>query len=489
MQNTILRSNKFMKHDGGKMSSSAYDTAWVARVTDQQGAPVFPECIQWILDNQKSDGSWGSQAQNYHDRILSTLSAIVALNKLDKKQYKDQIQKGEAYIWENMRKINRENCIFVGGELLLPSLMEKAESAGLNLPYHIKVYERKYRAKLEKIDKSLWYSPLTSLSFSFEFVGEEVDVERLPGIRLPNGSVGNSPAATAFYLMHSKDEKALQYLRNILYSKGDGSVMEAYPIDAFEMGWVMNNLMLAGLYFEHYHEMCRYLKKNLKPSGIGMSAGFPVPDLDDTVMLMKALHSMNYCVDFSIIDEYDIGDYYATYTFEVGASVSTNIHVLDLIKNCPDFPHREENIDKLINFIRNEMCSPGYWTDKWHISPYYTTGHAAIALSGVDSSLAEKAISWILKTQHENGKWGRNGGTLEETALALQALLYYHNNVESIDMNRISKAMKFLQIDISSLVSMNFPDMWVCKVLYTPTRIVQSTIASTQFFGGIMNYR
>ncbi|MBU7013888.1 MAG: hypothetical protein HXS52_07560 [Theionarchaea archaeon] len=487
MQNTVLQSTEIVKHDGGKMSSSAYDTAWVARVTDQQGTSVFPECVQWILENQKQDGSWGSQILDYHDRILSTLSAIIALKELDGIRYKDHIQKGESYIWRNMRKMRKDNCVFVGGELLLPSLMEHAESIGLNLPYYVKVYERKCRAKLEKIDRSLWYSPLTSLSFSFEFLGDEVDVERLPYIRLPNGSVGNSPAATAFYLKHRKDEEAVQYLRRILCLRGDGSVMEAFPIEAFELGWVMYNLMLAGLYLEQYNEICTYLTKNLKPSGIGMSTGFPVPDLDDTAILLKALHRMQHCVDFSIIDEYDMGEYYATYTFEVGASVSTNIHMLDLVKSCPQFPRRNENIDKLIAFIKKEMHSPGYWADKWHISPYYTTSHGIMALSGLDSDLAGKAVSWILQSQNENGKWGRNGGTLEETALALQALMYYHRNVEPIDMEGISKAMKFLHVDVSSLTSLDLPDMWICKVLYTPTRIVQSSIASTQLLGGIEN--
>ncbi len=467
--------------DRGKMSGAAYDTAWAARVTDESGKPLFPECVQWLLENQKMDGSWGSDVVNYHDRILSTLSVIIALKELDERRYESQIQKGELYIWENIENLKTESCRFVGSELLIPSLMQQAEPINLNLPYHIKVYKSEYQAKLRKIDESLWYSPLTTLSFSLEFLGDSVDKKRFSKVQLPNGSVGNSPAATAFFLEYTKDVRAHRYLKNILQLTGDGSLIEAYPFEVFECGWVMYNLILAGLYFEQYTEICDFLGAHTKPMGIGMSADFPVPDLDDTTMLCRALHEMQYPIDFSMFDAYDMGDYYATYTFEVGPSVSTNIHVLDFIKRCPKFPHREDVMEKLVRFIRREICPPGYWTDKWHISPYYTTGHAIIALCDVDSSLAETAVSWILESQNENGIWGENSGTLEETALAVQALMYYNRHVEHIDMESMSGAISALNLDSFTLLSTNMPDMWICKVLYSPVRIVCSSIASAQF--------
>jgi hypothetical protein len=101
-----------------------YDAAWAARVTGESGKPLFPECVQWLLENQKSDGSWGCQIQNYHDQLFSTLSTVIALKKIDRKRYKNYIQKGEIYIWENLKKLELDSCKLVASALLFSSLME-----------------------------------------------------------------------------------------------------------------------------------------------------------------------------------------------------------------------------------------------------------------------------------------------------------------------------------------------------------------------------
>jgi len=487
MQTTVLQLTESARLRGGKMSSSAYDTAWAARVTNQNGKPLFPECIQWLLENQHPDGSWGSQIVNYHDRLISTLSALMALKELNEQGYEGYIQRGETYIWENIRNLQLEKCKLVGSELLFPSLMEQAESLGLHLPYHIKIYQKEYSKKLGKIDESLWYSPLTTLSHSLEFLGDAVDVGRLSNLLLPYGGVGNSPAATAFFLKYVKDARALTFLKKILQSTGNGSVMTVYPIGIFEYGWTIYNLMLARLYFERYTEICDLLQNYFTRLGVGMSAGYPVPDFDDTIIWCKILYEMNYPVNFSVLDAYDAGDYYLTYTSELDPSVGTNIHVLDFVKSCLEFPHREEVIEKLLRYLRKEMHPEGFWIDKWHISPYYATGHAVFALCEVDPSLAEKAVSWILKSQNENGLWGENNGILEETACAVQALMYYHHIVEHIDMERLSQAVSALNLAGSALLSINLPDLWIGKVLYTPVRIALSSIASAQFMVGMGN--
>lgn len=68
--------------EDGEISVSAYDTAWVALVEDIHGSggPQFPTSLQWIVDNQLSDGSWGDRKIfSPHDRIINTLACVVAL--------------------------------------------------------------------------------------------------------------------------------------------------------------------------------------------------------------------------------------------------------------------------------------------------------------------------------------------------------------------------------------------------------------------------
>ncbi len=487
MQGTILQSTESQKRDKGKMNGVAYDTAWTARVTNQSGEPLFPECIQWLLNNQRPDGSWGCQIPHFHDRILSTISAIMALKEIDEKRYGSYIQKGETYIWENMKNLGLDDYKLIGSELLFPSLMEQAESMGLNLPYCMKVYQKEYEAKLRKIDRSMWYSPRTTLSFSFEFLGDHVDVNKLPNIQLPDGSVGNSPASTAYFLKYIKDANAIRYLREILSLTENGSVMTVYPIDMFECGWIIYNLMLAGLYFERFAEIGNFLLNNVGHSGAGWSTLFPVPDADDTAIILKVLHDLQYPVDLGVLDAFNAGDYYLTFTFELDPSVSTNIHVLDLVRSCPEFPDRENVIERLVRFLRRGMHSEGFWIDKWHVSPYYPTSHAVFALCETDPSLAERAVSWILDTQKENGMWGLNGGTLEETAYAVQALMYYDRHVERIDTERVSEAVSALNLRNLMQFSVNLPEMWVAKVFLAPIRVVGSAVASAQFMAKAEN--
>lgn len=72
--------------DMGYMRGVAYDTAWVARIKDANGNPMFPQSLQWLLDHQRPDGSWGCEVGYKHDRIISTLAALLALNEYNSKK-------------------------------------------------------------------------------------------------------------------------------------------------------------------------------------------------------------------------------------------------------------------------------------------------------------------------------------------------------------------------------------------------------------------
>jgi hypothetical protein len=67
---------------------SSYDMAWVAMVPlpGSVQAPCFPQCLEWILQKQHGNGSWGvnacdSSAKTNRDVLLSTLACIIALKK------------------------------------------------------------------------------------------------------------------------------------------------------------------------------------------------------------------------------------------------------------------------------------------------------------------------------------------------------------------------------------------------------------------------
>ena len=67
----------------GSMSESAYDTAWVARIQSLEfpGEPRYPAAYDWLLREQRTDGSWGGEIAFPHDRVMSTLAVLVALTE------------------------------------------------------------------------------------------------------------------------------------------------------------------------------------------------------------------------------------------------------------------------------------------------------------------------------------------------------------------------------------------------------------------------
>lgn len=81
--------------EDGEISISAYDTAWVALVRnlDDENKPQFPSSLQWIVDNQLPDGSWGDELFVAHDRILNTLACVIALKSWN--VHPDMCEKGK----------------------------------------------------------------------------------------------------------------------------------------------------------------------------------------------------------------------------------------------------------------------------------------------------------------------------------------------------------------------------------------------------------
>ncbi|MFS8027327.1 putative ent-kaurene synthase [Helianthus anomalus] len=63
-------------------------------------SPCFPECLNWLVDNQLDDGSWGLVNHNcthllLKDSLSSTLACIVALKRWN--VVEDQINKGKRF--------------------------------------------------------------------------------------------------------------------------------------------------------------------------------------------------------------------------------------------------------------------------------------------------------------------------------------------------------------------------------------------------------
>ena len=90
----------------------------------------------------------------------------------------------------------------------------------------------------------------------------------------------------------------------------------------------------------------------------------------------------------------------------------------------------------------------------------------------------ERCLSFLLDSQKEDGSWGfidnGNGlGTLEETAFALQGLLYYDQQVESIDLGPVHRGIEYI---LDRYPCAAYPEMWIGKVLYSSPGIIEGVV-------------
>src|SRR5512147_2313319 len=121
----------------GHMASTAYDTAWAARLGEIDW-DISTQSLQWLVENQLPDGSWGAKAPlYYHDRVLCTLAAMIALSYRGRREEdKEQIERGkfalERIVGGATQGLRADpNGATVGFEMIAPTLAAEAERLGL----------------------------------------------------------------------------------------------------------------------------------------------------------------------------------------------------------------------------------------------------------------------------------------------------------------------------------------------------------------------
>ncbi|MGB7873401.1 MAG: prenyltransferase/squalene oxidase repeat-containing protein [Anaerolineales bacterium] len=473
----------------GKMSNTAYDAAWIARLGEINW-DLSSKALNWLCEHQLSDGSWGTKKPfYYHDRVISTLAAMIALTYRGRRaKDKIQIEKGLLALERITSGATKglaaaPNGATVGFEMIVPTLVAEAEKLGI-----IKQQGDRILGRLRKM-RDLKMSKLTGLkisrhitpAFSSEMAGSDhinlLDINDLQEI---NGSVANSPAATAHFanFVRPSDPKAISYLEDIV--QDDGGTPFASPFDIFERTWVLWNLALANLLDQESEYLFKPHLNHLLSQwddkfGTSFSETYTPKDGDDTSLTYSILYRFNQPVNINTVLNYEEEDAFRCYPLESNSSISVNIHVLDALKNA-GFDKNYPAVQKIINYLSNNRVDDSFWLDKWHTSPFYPTSHFILAAYDYDSSMCAQAIDWILDSQKADGSWGfsDNTSTAEETAYCIQALKLWDTKVSRISKARIDLAASWLEDNISS----PYPSLWIGKVLYCPEYVVKSAVLS-----------
>jgi halimadienyl-diphosphate synthase len=476
---------------------TAYDTAWIASIPSPASpeVPLFPQALEWLVGHQLNDGSWGSSIPCEQDRLLSTLAGAVALERFAQSAMERTARdSARGYLQQPGRVVAGTTTDLVGFELLLPALVERAQRAGIPVSVNLDVYNRERTAKLRLIPPAALYSPEVTIVHSLEFLGEQADVAGLRRAQGANGSIGNSPAATAFFFSLTHDSAALAYLESCIAAGGGAAAPVLHPCDMFDRLWSAYHLHLAGIPVRgalgaHVRQQ---LREQLTSGGVSLDPTFPIPDADDTAVALILLSALGEDVDPRVLRAFEVGDgHFRSFPFERHASVGVNVHVLHSLLAVPGYEDRARHVEELVDYVVGQQTPDGYWLDKWHISPLYATAHAIAVftqLRGEPATFArpalERAERWLLETQHADGAWGHFGrATAEETAYAVLALaaLDTHNPGASCRIAR-EKGLSSLEslLELETPTVERFPAMWIDKCLYMPTDIVRAVVRAAQ---------
>ncbi|CAM0902732.1 unnamed protein product [Alopecurus aequalis] len=222
-----------------KLSPSPYDTAWVAMVPLQglPHVPRFPQCVEWILQNQQDNGSWGINEVDLSTKkcsLLSTLACIIALKKWNVGP--DQIRRGLHFIGRNFSIIMDEQIAApIGFNITFTGMISLAIGMGLEFPVKqtdvdVIVHMRQMELKRFAGDKS--HGRWAYMAYVAEGLGSMSDWNEVMKFQRKNGSLFNSPSTTAAALIYYYDDKALEYL-NLLVGKFGSAVPTVFPIDIY----------------------------------------------------------------------------------------------------------------------------------------------------------------------------------------------------------------------------------------------------------------
>ncbi|KAH6783659.1 hypothetical protein C2S52_008618 [Perilla frutescens var. hirtella] len=362
----------------GRISVSPYDTAWVALIKDVEGrdAPQFPASLEWIIENQLGDGSWGDERFFcVYDRLVNTIACVVALRSWN--IHADKVTKGVRYMKENVEKLKDGNAehMTCGFEVVFPALLQRAKSLGIqDLPYDHPLIQEIYHSreqKLKRIPMEIMHKVPTSLLFSLEGL-ENLEWDKLLKLQSADGSFLTSPSSTAFAFMQTKDHKCFQFIKKTVQTF-NGGAPHTYPVDVFGRLWAIDRLQRLGIsrFFDSEIADClAHIHKFWTDKGVFSGRESEFCDIDDTSMGFRLLRMHGYDVDPNVLRNFKQDDKFSCYGGQMIESASPiyNLYRASQLR----FPGEEilEEANKFSYQFLQQKLANNQLLDKWVISKH-----------------------------------------------------------------------------------------------------------------------
>lgn len=457
-----------------QLSLSWYDTARVLSLWSRRPLGLSRQLREAataaLTAGQNADGSWGYPHAAVPYRLVPTMAAVVTLSELGRA---GPAAHGLRFLADNVQQFAPERQPdTVAVELIQPDLLESLVAAGVaalapaldrQRDWLVRLHELRRQAVAgEKLPLPIWHS--------LEVLGPAA-IGR-PG--LSGGAMTCSPAATAALLAWSVETpaEAVAFL-TAEASRYDGGWPAVALVQFFEGAWVVGAMAQSEVPIEPAlaRRLREWLASSLRPEGAIPGHGLP-PDADDTARVLYALGYLGATPDLSLLDGYQRTDRYATFSVERTASISTNAHVLRTVRDD------QRRSAAARTYLFDNQNEDGFWSDKWHASPYYATSASVLALAGDPTAegRVRHAAAWLADCQRPDGSWGVWHGTYEETAYVVRALLA--GGAPELDA-ALRKGAAYLAEGVhAGLPAEGRAPLWHGKELYEPWRIASGYIYS-----------
>ncbi|MFJ6895198.1 hypothetical protein [Streptomyces hokutonensis] len=501
-----------------EISGSWYDTAQIIRTCLHHPGtlpqPLVHRSIGVLLDAQHDDGSWGYLRAPAGYRVVPTLAAAAAALAIAGQDTtvggttaaRARSAAGTALdflVSEPERCAPETLPDTIAVELIVPAVLEalaQHPSPHTRIGDGIAAALYQQRTNLDSLHRlrracASGAALPAALHYSLEAIG-------CPPARythdayLAYDSLACSPAATAAALPW--DTRPAPAAVSFLAREG-ARLGGAWPVVAsvpvFETAWTVGAAARLGqtLPADVSAPLASWLASSVRDEGCGAGPAL-APDSDDTAGVLFALHALGRPQNPDCLFPYEREDHFVTFPDERTPSTSTNAHVLEVLKAAsPENSDADRvlgGIVKAAAYLLDTQCADGYWTDKWHASPYYATACAVLALRdihrpGMTHSL-RRTLRWICENQRMDGSWGCWHGTYEETSYALHILLGINPRWhDKATRSALYQGLRFLNNAVAAgLPEPGWAPLWHAKDLYQPTRVVRAFVLTAMSAAG-----
>ncbi|GAA2443778.1 hypothetical protein GCM10010191_70510 [Actinomadura vinacea] len=491
---------------GGHLSLSIYETARLVRLAPWVWG--HHARIDYLMARQQRDGAWGGPGI---DALVPTLSATEALLHLACAQDRPSIHaesrtdaadllaaaadRGLRALRDLLGAPSRRPPSTLGAGTLVPHLIgeinrrlcrcERPQAAHRRLERHSPLpapHQAPARPAFSPGEPapSRASGPRPAAGHLLEATGE---ADRGAAALHPvDGAVGGSPAATAAWVARRRaDERApacARWLDHFARRHG-GPVPSLWAAAEFEQAQVVAALARGGLAAAVPPALRNRIRRSVARGATGPAPGLPSA-CETTSTMLYALTTLREDVPIEILQRFETATHFQGWHGESLPSTAANAHALEAFgSHIALHPHRRARhapaIAKITRWLRGHQRHSGHWDDPWHVSPYYATYCAVLALSRYgdddEDAAVTRAIRWVHTTQRPDGSWGVWNGTAEETAYALHTVLAAPYQASPVTLVKGAAALRRL-----SSTGGDHPPLWRGKDLCAPSAVIDAVI-------------